>query len=1220
MIDKDNFKSLLDTLGFISQCTDYYTYTGVGYSLSVDFSNELLVYPEDAGLTIYERTTCNFHQNENFVVFECVYQLLKKGYRPQDIALEPAWHLGHDQKSGRADIVVSKDEKVFLIIECKTAGKEFSGAVKDTEKDGAQLFSYWQQEPSTQWLSLYSSDADGTHKCKVIRCADDPNILKSSQTDDSILTYKKALNNVEKFRVWDEVYGKEWLGDIIFGSDNVAYDLSIKPLRYENLVGIVQSDSGDIRDNIVNRFLEILRHNNVSDKENAFNRLIALFICKLVDEKTSMVDNSEVQFQYKPFLDTYESLQDRLQRLYQHGMADFLGEQVFYVEDKYARRLFEKYQGKDREKAIDDLETTIKKLKYYTNNDFAFKDVHNEKLFLQNGCVLVEVVQLFQGYRIFYTEKKQLLGDIFERLLNNGFKQDEGQFFTPTPITQFIWESLPVGNYISDHNMGQLPRVLDYACGAAHFLTEGISKVKQLSPTVSDSEIAQLFYGIEKDYRLARVSKVALFMYGAGDANVIYGDGLENYEGLVEPNTFDILVANPPYSVKDFKNYLKLKHNTLSILAEITNTGKEIETLFVERISQLLKSGGIAAVILPSSLLTNTDSSYIAAREMLFKHTYIRAIVALPSGTFGKTGTTTVVLFLEKYMEPPIVKNIRWDAVNSIMTGSENTIHGDTLLLQEYIRMQGVEEPVYRAFIRKQLSVDQLQTEPYFKDYFAIKGMTYEKVLAIERQKLYYFSLVRGQQTCVVTIPNDANKKKEVLGYSWSNRKGSEGIQLEESGGLLYDPKKPNAVGTIAHCIKNSFYGGATQLTNAKLANFVHYYPLMSLVDFDKAVFNKTISLTPRGGWVQQQVTSKYPLVKLGEVVDIIRGVTYDKSEQSIETTNNIVLTSDNISLGGFLQIKKQVYLKTNNALVESKRLKQGDCFMCFASGSKEHVGKVCYIDTDTNYYAGGFMGILRANGEKILPHYLYYILNINDIRNIIRNSSTGSNINNLSNNISTLSLPLPPLDVQEAVVRDCEVVDKEVSQAQQIITQAKGSIEELTDKYQLNSYPKEKLEGLLLDVHGSSIRIPNDQVQLIGKYPVISQETDNLITGYTDNEDCITDLPLIVFGDHSCSFKYVDFPFLRGADGTQLLKTDETKIYVKFLYYFLPFCPITNKGHYERHFKYLKDILIPVPPLSVQEALVGEAEGYEVQIAEAQKVIDDSAVRKEKIVKDYIG
>lgn len=169
--------------------------------------------------------------------------------------------------------------------------------------------------------------------------------------------------------------------------------------------------------------------------------------------------------------------------------------------------------------------------------------------------------------------------------------------------------------------------LIDYACGAGHFLTEGFEAVsacvkandslRELDRSFAENNI----FGIEKDYRLARVSKISLFMHGAGEGNIIFGDGLENYpDKNIKPNTFDILVANPPYSVSAFKPHLKLKNNSFSILDTISNNGSEIETLFVERISQLLKPNAVAAVILPSSILNKENESFICARESILKN------------------------------------------------------------------------------------------------------------------------------------------------------------------------------------------------------------------------------------------------------------------------------------------------------------------------------------------------------------------------------------------------------------------------------------------------------------------------------------------------------------------------------------------------------------------------------------------------------------------------
>ena len=80
----------------------------------------------------------------------------------------------------------------------------------------------------------------------------------------------------------------------------------------------------------------------------------------------------------------------------------------------------------------------------------------------------------------------------------------------------------------------------------------------------------------------------------------------------IKNNSFDILVANPPYSVSAFKPHLNLKNNNVedfSAYPHISNEGKEIEVMFTERISQLLKAKGIAAVILPSPILNKEQDS-----------------------------------------------------------------------------------------------------------------------------------------------------------------------------------------------------------------------------------------------------------------------------------------------------------------------------------------------------------------------------------------------------------------------------------------------------------------------------------------------------------------------------------------------------------------------------------------------------------------------------------
>lgn len=447
MITKSNFTDVLKALSFVEISAGQYEkqYKIFDCSITVDFKKEKITYPEDKGMRIDRHTTDNFSANLNFVVLECVDRLLSKGYRPEHIEIEKKWSLGHmisgGEDSGFADICVyGNDGKVLFIIECKTFGRKYAKEYSKTLNYGGQLFSYWQQERSCKFLVLYASDfEDGklTYTTDSVNCSDDLNILTLAKKDDSILLYRNAHTVEELYTVWDETYEKRFCGDVIFRDDSVAYNIGVKPLR--------KSDLKDIRENdkIVNKFEEILRHNSVSDKENAFNRLIALFICKLVDE-IQKGENDEVDFQYRVGTDTYESLQDRLQRLHKEGMEKFMREEIFYVPDSYAEELVQQYCGYKRKNMIEDLKKTLRILKFYTNNDFAFKNVHNEELFYQNGKIVVEVVQLFENYRIISSSDVQMLGDLFEQLLNKGFKQNEGQFFTPIPVTRFIWDSLPI--------------------------------------------------------------------------------------------------------------------------------------------------------------------------------------------------------------------------------------------------------------------------------------------------------------------------------------------------------------------------------------------------------------------------------------------------------------------------------------------------------------------------------------------------------------------------------------------------------------------------------------------------------------------------------------------------------------------------------------------------------------------------------------------------------
>ena len=1252
MIQIQDLKAVLLEIGFAKDAIgDYYQKDYGTCIVAVDFDNKKIVYPEGKGLKVNDKTTSNFEHPENFVVLECVCRLLDKGYRPEHIELEPRWTLGHDAKGGKADILVKDDEgKSLLIIECKTAGAEFNKEKKNTEEDGGQLFSYWQQEGSTRWLALYASDYKDeklSYKCLSINCTDDANIVKIAEKDSDLHIYQNAKNDKERFNVWCETYGQKWLDDVIFCDDSQAYNIGIPPLRKGQLRDFTPDDR------IVNRFEEILRHNNVSDKENAFNRLVALFICKLVDE-IKKIDLDEVDFQYKQGQDTYESLQDRLQRLHQQGMEEFMKEKIFYVEADYAERLFMQYTGRNRKAAIEDLNRTIRILKFYSNNDFAFKDVHNEELFFQNGKILVEVVQLFQPYRIVYPSKHQFLGDLFEQLLNKGFKQNEGQFFTPTPITRFTWDSLPLQHYVSNRD---LPRIIDYACGAGHFLTEAVEAVNAVRKDADNTWVEKHIFGIEKDYRLARVSKISMFMNGAGGANIIFGDGLENYaEKGIENEAFDILVANPPYSVSGFKQHLKLKNNSFCIIDKITQDGSEIETLFVERAAQLLKPQGIAAVILPASILSNSSGSYIAAREQLLKNFMLRSIVNFGSKTFGATGTNTVVLFLERYNEPPKVSMMMGDIVDGILSNTDCSEWQDKEIMEAYLAHQGIEDETYKLFLSRSIPWELLQQDNYFKMYvdaFNNSSITYPKnataekkaeirlnrfydyALSIERDKLYYFTLAHNQKTLVISAPTDNKEQKTFLGYDWSNRKGAEGIIITKKGGQLYDDNDRFASNTLASLIRYTFYGDIETTLPEDMAKYAKTYWLRDMIDLGQAKNDKVIRTTVIDKF---EIKSKYPLVTLGDIIELnpskteIHDIPDDTMVSFVEMasvsndgfiSNKVDRKLGEIRPGGY------TYFAENDIIIAK-------ITPCMENGK-------CAIATGlTNKIALGSseFHVFRCS-EKIINSFLFSLLNMKAVRNAAILNMTGASGHRRvpESFYRSLQIPLPPLDIQQKITGDCKKVDEEVMKAKKYLDESKNAI----DAVILPCFDKYK-KVVLKSICDSFEYGTSEKSSTSGAVPVLRM--GNIVDGtidwgdlvYTDNEQDIEKLSLHK-GD--VLFNRTNSPVHVGK--TALYEDDRSAIFAgylvrvnyrkdairgKYLSYILNSDPMMQHGfsvmvrsinQANISASLLAQYEIPLPTLKEQDEIISKLEAIENNKKRSKSIITNASAQKQTILDKYL-
>lgn len=136
-------------------------------------------------------------------------------------------------------------------------------------------------------------------------------------------------------------------------------------------------------------------------------------------------------------------------------------------------------------------------------------------------------------------------------------------------------------------------------------------------------------------------------------------------------------------------------------------------------------------------------------------------------------------------------------------------------------------------------------------------------------------------------------------------------------------------------------------------------------------------------------------------------------------------------------------------------------------------------------------------------------------------------------------------------------------------------------------------IEGISKSISTKKFQIKQTQVQKMGKYPVISQSNEYVI-GYSDEKSKLFNnkKTVVVFGDHTTNVKYVDFDFIVGADGLKIFEPLDV-VDSKYMYYCLTLFSfgLEKKGGYSRHYKFIKDKALPIPPIQEQNRIVEKIE-----------------------------
>lgn len=1170
---------------------------------------------------------------------------MKKAINLKNITLEKTWAAGHGT-SGRLDICVTREDgSEYLLIECKTHGKEFEKEFTRMKKDGGQLFTYFKFSNKADVIILYSSELKGkevVYRNEIVKIEED---YRSGDVKDFYQKWNKLTKDNGVFESWVD-----------------AYNFESKALTAKTLKPIQEEDSSLI----FNQFLEILRHNVVSDKPNAFNKIFTLFLCKVYDEKTTK-PNEELKFQWIEGKDTskgenaYVDFLIRLSDLYKNGMLEFLEKEITDFSEVDFER---KYKHLD-DTVKKDLLREFNKIRLEKNNEFAIKEVFDKQSFLDNGKIVKEVVELLQGFRIRYNKRQQYLSNFFELLLTTGLKQESGQFFTPVPIAQFIIKSLPFDKIIdSKIEKGErnnlLPYIIDYAAGSGHFLTESMHEIqkhldeKNPNDYINDTSkkikswqedhfdwATQYVYGIEKDYRLVKVGKVGCYLHGDGLANVLLSDGLGSFKTTKEykellkitkddfpqdNGQFDILISNPPYSVSSFKRTTTDYYNKedFELYDKLTDNSSEIECLFIERTKQLLKDGGVAGIILPSSILSNTGI-YSKSREIILQYFDIVGITELGSNTFMATGTNTVTLFLRRRNNYES-KNLKI-AVEKFFTDFQDvTLNGIEKPVNKYVNhvWENISFEDYISLLKKAPNKTVTEHEIYKEYQKKLKAKNdkefWNLLLEKEADKLYYF-IIAYPQKVVLVKSGEKDAEKRFLGYEFSNRRGSEGIHPLQRGKniedctQLFDPEVFDNPTKASTYIYKAFAGDFDFEIDEAMQNNVSRHNLVDMMTFDRVEFEKNISLSVKK---KVKIESKWELKKLGEVSIIDYGTRIvKKSEQG---------TIYPVYGGGGETFKSDNYNRENVFII-----------------SRFGMSPKCVRYISGKFFLNDSGLTLNTSNSSILNQgYLNQFLFLN--QEMVYLCGQGVAQKNLEiETFNSLKIPLPPLDIQQKIVSEIEVLEAKEKKTKEGVENEKKKINEIIFEFSKNE-DKVNLSSISsLITKGSS---PTWQgISYTNKEEVLFVTSENVREGFLDlskkkyletkfNE--IQPRSILQKGDilinivgasigRACIFNLDEVANINQA--VALVRCDHKLINIKLLNRFL-----NSEDAFKMYddmkidvaranlsLQNISDLKIPIIPYSEQQKIVSEIEKIEAKIKVLETEIAQIPKLKEAILKKYL-
>uniref|UniRef100_UPI0035AEA00D restriction endonuclease subunit S n=1 Tax=Cloacibacterium sp. TaxID=1913682 RepID=UPI0035AEA00D len=645
-----------------------------------------------------------------------------------------------------------------------------------------------------------------------------------------------------------------------------------------------------------------------------------------------------------------------------------------------------------------------------------------------------------------------------------------------------------------------------------------------------------------------------------------------------------------------------------------------------------------------SSILSNTGI-YSKSREIILENFEIIGIAELGSNTFMATGTNTVTLFLRRRNNYDSI-NLKIAVEKFFANHLEVTLNCVDKPVSKFINhvWENISIEVYISILKKEPNNVITQQEIYKEYQKKIKSKNdkefWTKLLETEKEKLFYFILAYPQKVVLVKS-GEKDAEKRFLGYEFSNRRGSEGIHPIQRGKNIEDCTQlfdadifdnPTKASTY---IYKAFARDYDFPIDEAMQNNVSRHNLVDMLTFDRVDFEKNISLSVKK---KVKIESKWELKKLRDFKDkleFINGHAFKSSDlKPLKTSDKEieVLKIGNIETEKFTtNFEKCEYHTFKN--YDSKLVNEGDLAIALTGAT---VGKAGWVTKQSLLN----QRVLAIRGEKEFLKYISTFIFGKLFYEYSQTIAHGNAQGNLSpDQVKDFQIPLPPIDIQQKIVSEIEVLEANEKKAKE---EAEKYNLEIQSKIN-NCFSEHPLE-LLGNVCYSTEYGSSSKSEKKGLVPVIRMGNiqngkillDDLV--YSNN---VEENKKYLLKYNDVLFNRTNSPELVGKAG--IYQSNEPAIFAGYLIrinykedivlpvylnYVLNSETIRNYGfsvmsksvnQANINGTILKTYKIPLPPLSEQQKLVSEIEKIEEKIKTLETEISEIPKHKEVILKKYL-